>query len=49
VFDLTTAVWTLDTAAADGSTSGLMYTGTGDPTYNVLDFVVSTRCTPVSF
>lgn len=49
VFDLTAGVWTVDTAAADGSTSGLILTGTGDPTYNRVDFAVSVRCTPLGF
>jgi len=49
VFDLTASVWTLDTAAADSSTNGLIYTGTGDSSKNQVDFMISTRATYISF
>lgn len=49
IFDLTSSTWTLDTAAADASTSGLILTGTGDSTRNMVDFMISTRATNISF
>lgn len=45
IFDLTSSVWTLDTAAADGATNGLIYTGTGDSTKSEVDFMISVRAT----
>lgn len=49
VIDLTTGVYTADTAAADGSTNGLIYTGTGDPLNSEVDFIVSIRATQLGF
>jgi len=45
IFDVTSGVITLDTAAADGATNGLIYTGTGDPATNEVDFMISIRAT----
>lgn len=45
IFDLTASVWTLDTAAADGATNGLIYTGTGDASRSEVDFMISIRAT----
>jgi hypothetical protein len=44
VFDLTTAVWTVDSAAGDSATNGVVIVG-GDPKDNTLEFVVSVSCT----
>ncbi len=49
VFDLTAGVVTLDTAAADGATNGLIYTGTGDPATSEVDFTISQRATILAF
>lgn len=43
VFDLTTSVWTVDTAAADATTNGLVIVS-GDYQTSTLYFVVSTIC-----
>lgn len=45
VFDLTSSTFTIDTAAADGATNGLILTGTGDPANNEVDFMISVRAT----
>lgn len=49
VFDLTSSTYTIDTAAADGATNGVMLTGTGDALNSEVDFMVSTRATNISF
>ncbi len=49
VFDLTSSVYTLDTAAADGATNGLIYTGTGDASNSEVDFQISVRATNLGF
>lgn len=49
IFDLTTGSYTLDTGAADGATNGLIYTGTGDPSTNSVDFEISIRATNLGF
>lgn len=49
VFDLTSSVYTLDTAAADGATNGLIYTGTGDASTSEVDFMISVRTTQLGF
>lgn len=49
VFDLTTGVYTLDTAAADGAGNGLIYTGTGNAATSEVDFVISIRTTNLGF
>lgn len=49
IFDLTSTSYTLDTAAADGATNGLIYTGTGNPSTREVDFVVSLRATNLGF
>ena len=49
VFDLTSSAWTLDTAAADGATNGLIYTGTGDAAQSKVDFMISIRATILGF
>jgi hypothetical protein len=49
VFDLTTGVYTLDTAAADGATNGLIYTGTGNPATSEVDFMISIQTTNLGF
>ncbi len=45
VFDLTSTSWTIDTAAADGATNGLILTGTGNPDTSEVDFMISVRAT----
>lgn len=45
IFDLTSSVWTIDTAAADGATNGLILTGTGDASKSEVDFMISVRAT----
>ena len=45
IFDLTSSAWTIDTAAADGATNGLILTGTGDPATSEVDFMISIRAT----
>ena len=49
VFDLASGSYTLDTAAADGSTNGLIYTGTGDSGSSMVDFMISVRTTNLGF
>jgi hypothetical protein len=49
IFDLTAGAWTLDTAAADGATNGLIYTGTGNADANQVDFQISVRATILGF
>lgn len=49
IFDLTSSVYTLDTAAADGSTNGLIYTGTGNAGTSEVDFMISVRATNLGF
>jgi len=49
VFDLTSSVYTVDTAAADGATNGVMLTGTGDYSVSEVDFIVSSRATNLAF
>lgn len=49
VFDLTSSSYTLDCAAADGATNGLIYTGTGDPDATLVDFMISVRTTNLGF
>ncbi len=49
IWDLTSDVWTVDTAAADGATNGIILTGTGDPSNNEVDFMISTRTTQIAF
>jgi len=39
VLDLTTGVFTVDTAAADGATNGILLTGTGDAGTSSVDFI----------
>jgi len=39
VLDLTTGVFTVDTAAADGATNGVLLTGTGDAGTSSVDFM----------
>lgn len=48
VFDLTSSSYTVDTAAADGATNGIMIVG-GDPNGSFIDFIVSTRATNLAF
>lgn len=48
-WDLTSAAFTVDTAAADGSTNGLILTGTGDASLSKVDFSVSVRATNLGF
>lgn len=45
IWDLTSGAWTIDTAAADGATNGLILTGTGNPTTSEVDFMISVRAT----
>lgn len=45
IFDLTSSVFTIDTAAADGATNGLILTGTGNSARNEVDFMISVRAT----
>lgn len=45
IFDLTSSVFTIDTAAADGATNGLILTGTGNPANSEVDFMISMRAT----
>ena len=47
--DLTSSVFTVDTAAADGATNGLILTGTGDASRNEVDFMISIRATNLGF
>lgn len=49
IFDLTSSSYTLDTAAADGATNGLIYTGTGNVATREVDFTVSLRATNLGF
>ena len=49
LFDLTAGVWTIDTAAADATTSGLILTGTGNASNNEVDFQISIRTTNLAF
>lgn len=49
VLDLTSSAWTVDTAAADGATNGIILTGTGNPTKNEVDFQFSIRTTNLGF
>ncbi|MFP5263740.1 MAG: hypothetical protein ACLGJB_17810 [Blastocatellia bacterium] len=48
IFDLTTGTYTVDTAAADGATNGLIIVG-GDPNGSFIDFQASARATPFGF
>lgn len=48
IFDLTSSSFTIDTAAADGATNGLMIVG-GDPNGSFIDFMVSIRATQLGF
>lgn len=49
VFDLTSSSYTLDTAAADGATKGLIYTGTGNSATSEVDFMFTIRTTNIGF
>lgn len=49
IFDLTSSTYTIDTAAADGSTNGLILTGTGNPDTSEVDFTISVRATNLGF
>lgn len=49
IWDLTSSVWTVDTAAADGSTNGIILTGTGDAATSEVDFQISIRTTNLGF
>lgn len=40
VLDLTSSVYTVDTAAADGATNGILLLGTGNASNNEVDFVI---------
>ena len=49
IIDLTASTYTIDTAAADGATNGLILTGTGNSANNSVDFMVSVRATQLGF
>jgi len=48
-FDLTSSVYTVDTAAADGATNGLILTGTGNSSTSEVDFMVSLQATHLAY
>lgn len=49
VLDVTSSAWTVDTAAADGATNGVILTGTGNASKNEVDFQFSIRTTNLGF
>lgn len=49
IWDLTSSVWTIDTAAADGATNGIILTGTGDASTSEVDWMLDIRTTHLAY